>query len=82
MKNLWQKYKSKNKKDTMKKSVTKKLRGQSCAKCQELKRSQYMFFYKKKRLARRKPTDDNEIKMRKENDNSQKLKMSISTNTV
>lgn len=41
-----------------------------------------MFFYKKKRLARRKPTDDNEIKMRKENDNSQKLKMSISTNTV
>lgn len=62
--------------------MTKKLRGQSCAKCQELKGSQYMFFYKKKRLARRKPTDDNEVKMRKENDNSQKLKMSISTNTV
>lgn len=63
------------------KSMTKKLRGQNCAKCQVLKRSQYKFSYKKKRLSRRNPTDD-KGKMQKENDNSQKLKMSVSTNTV
>ena len=46
------------------------------------KKSIHKFFFKKKRLERRKPTDYNEVKMRKENDNSQKLKVSISTNTV